>query len=109
VPIQSNCIAQALREFRRRVAAWQVDPTQHEPYLLVRPSRHPGGVLHMLVGELDTTIDAVRVESFKPVAPVRHPWWKPPLRFRGQWVAGDTKPAPLDELGDPQPTRNSTR
>lgn len=95
--MRSNCIVEALTEFRRRVAEWRAGKRPNEPYLLVRPSRHPGGVLHMLVGELDPKVDAVRVESFKPTKPVRHPWWRPPVRFEGEWVKGDTKPADLDD------------
>lgn len=95
--MRSNCVTEALREFGRRIASWRKDPRQHEPYLLVRPSRHPGGVLHALVGELDPKTDTVKVESFKPTAPVKHPWWRPPVRFEGQWVKGDTKPAELDD------------
>ena len=64
--LRSNCIVEALREFRRRVAVWRKNPQQHEPYLLMRPSRHPGGVVHVLVGELDPKTDTVKVESFKP-------------------------------------------
>lgn len=93
---RSNCIVQGLREFNRRLAEWRKDPRRHEPYLLVRPSRHPGGVLHVLVGELDPQTDSVKVASFKPVKPVAHRWWKPPVSFDGEWVEGDTKPADLD-------------
>jgi hypothetical protein len=40
----------------------------------------------------------VKVESFKPIKPVKHPWWRPPVRFEGVWVAGDTKPMDLDTV-----------
>ena len=96
--LRSNCIVEALREFRRRVAVWRKNPQQHEPYLLMRPSRHPGGVVHVLVGELDPKTDTVKVESFKPIKPVKHPWWRPPVRFEGVWVTGDTKPIDLDTV-----------
>lgn len=95
--MRSNCIVEALREFSRRMSEWRKNPSLHEPYLLARPSRHPGGILHVLVGELDPAADTVSVESFKPTKPVNHAWWNPPLRFEGQWVKGDTKPADLDD------------
>lgn len=101
MPIRSNCFVQAIKLFRERIIAWRKDPKRlHEPYLLVRPSRHPGGVMHVLVGELDVTTDQVRVESFKPLDPIDHPWWSPPVVFDGEWSEGDTKPTPIEGDSD---------
>jgi hypothetical protein len=86
---RSNCIVEAVREYERRCA--QHRPVGREPYLLMRPTRAKAGVIHMLVGEYDPLVDAVRVESFKPVAPVDlPPWlaWKR-VRFLGHWAHGD--------------------
>ena len=88
---RSNCVAQALAEYRRQHQSWRANgsPAGAEPYLLVRPSRIPGGIVHMLVGRLDPETGQVQVASFKPADPVPRPWWRPPLRFVGRWVAGD--------------------
>lgn len=88
---RSNCVAQALAEYRRRHGAWHAAGRHPgaEPYLLVRPSRCPGGIVHMLVGQLDPATGQVQVASFKPVAPAPRAWWHPPLRFLGRWVLGD--------------------
>lgn len=95
---RSNCVIEAIRIWRQKVKEWHASGRRlHEPYLMIRPSRVRGGIIHALVGELDPTIDAVRVESFKPVDPVERRWYTPPLFFRGRMVKGDTKPADFDD------------
>ena len=86
---RSNCVVEATREYERRCAERR--PVGQEPYLLVRPTRAKAGVIHMLVGEYDPTVDAVRVEIFKPVASVDLPVWLAwkRVRFLGHWVHGD--------------------
>lgn len=81
--MRSNCIAQALRLFRKALREGK------EPYLVLRPSRMRGGVLHMLYGEHDPVTDQVRVVSFKPTNPVDLPWWQLPLFFEGEMRDGD--------------------
>ena len=40
--MHTNCIVEALREFRRRLSEWCKDPKKRDHNLLARPSRHPG-------------------------------------------------------------------
>lgn len=98
----SNCYREARREYERRLAAWLADPDPDRvPYFLERPS-FAAPVDHYLVGTLDRTLDAVRVESFSPVDAVRRErWWNLPLSFRGRWVHGDA--AQVAHLDGPPP------
>lgn len=103
--MRSNCYREARREYSRRLAEWLADPDPDRvPYFLARPSfRAP--VDHYLVGTLDRSIDAVRVESFSPVEPItRERWWQLPLEFHGRWVHGDAAHAAhIDGPPPPQP------
>src|SRR5574343_806700 len=96
--LRSNCLVEAMRLFRQRLREWDDAgrPPNAEPYMLVRPSRVPGGLCHFLVGRLDTTMDAITVESFKPVDPHPRGILYPPVVFDGEWAVGDTEPMPLD-------------
>jgi len=95
--MHSNCLIEALREYRRRLRRWRQAgrPRGQEPYLLKRRSRHePRWIHHYLVGrwrDCPHCGGGVQVESFKPDAPLDVPWWRAwsRLLFRGRWVAGD--------------------
>jgi hypothetical protein len=85
--VRSNCVEQALREYRDRLRAGR------EPYLLIRESRSdPHWIPHFLIGEMDPRTGQVAVESFKPLRPEDVPCWRvlERRRFEGIWVPGDT-------------------
>jgi hypothetical protein len=62
---RANCILFAvalwLRRYRRGSAA-------HESYLVIRLSRVPWGVCHVLHGKLDHTTNQLKLVSYKPHA-----------------------------------------
>lgn len=96
MPRQSNCYREARRVYQHRLAEWLENPDPDRvPYFLERPS-FGAPVDHYLVGTLDRAGDVVRVESFKPLHPVRRArWWQLPTTFRGEWRDGDADSAAL--------------
>lgn len=90
-----NCWLWALIEYWRRHRRWvQAGRVRGaEPYLLMRFSRRePRFLPHLLVGQHDPTIDAVLVDSFKPLLETDEPCWRAwrHMLFRGRVESGDT-------------------
>ena len=93
---ESNCMREGMRAFAADLQAWRAAGAEAgaEPYIVLRPSRHPGAPFHVLVGRYDPGTDQIAVRSFKPVQPVGLPWWQAWRRWRflGRWVQGDWPP-----------------
>jgi hypothetical protein len=90
-----NCWLWARLEYWRRKRAWSRagKPRGLEPYLCKRPSRRdPRGLDHYLVGRNDPAVDAIRVQSYKPLVETDEPLWLAwkHFLFCGRVADGDT-------------------
>lgn len=94
--LRSNCILEAVREYRRLRRAWAAAGRHAgaEPYLWLRASRlAPAAVPHVGVAcrGPDGTL---AVRSFAPLDKRPLPWWRAwrVVVFEGRWTHGDDPP-----------------
>ena len=88
----TNCILFALALYWRR---WRWARSRNEPcddYIIIRASRVPWGLFHVLHGRLDPTTDQIKVVSYKPNTPTKRDL---ELVFQGHVARGDK---PQDQL-----------
>lgn len=94
--MRANCILFAValwvrrRQRRRllRARGVSVERLPGESYLVIRLSRMPWGLFHVLHGKLDRNTDQIKVISYKPVTPEKA---GVELVFKGRVSRGDKR------------------
>lgn len=82
----SNCLIFALVLYWRRWRSARKRGVPSDDYLLIRRSRVPWGLFHVLHGKLDRNTGQVKVVSYKPNKPEKE---TVEIVFRGHVARGD--------------------
>lgn len=82
---RANCIIFAVALWLRR---WRRGKAATESYLVIRVSRIPWGVFHVLHGKLDRNTNHLKLVSYKPNAAEKT---RPAPLFEGHVERGDKK------------------
>lgn len=89
----TNCLIFAIALYWRRWRWSRKRPNAGDDYLIVRRSRVPWGLFHVLHGKLDRTTGQIKVVSYKP-----HTAEKDGIEivFRGYVARGDMPALPIE-------------